>query len=220
MIKAVIFDIDNTLYPSHEFAELARKNAINAMIRAGLELDEKKIEKELELVIRKKGSNYPNHFDDVLKKFKVRNKAKYVAAAVAAYHDTKITILPYPEVPNVLLRLRDKKIRLYIASEGLEVKQWDKLLRLQIAQYFDDVFVVDQKEGGKNKMFYERVSRKIGIEPSECIMVGDKEDKDIIPAKKAGFKTFRIFRGPYAEKNGGTIADFSGKELTALLKII
>lgn len=220
MIKAVLFDIDNTLYPSREFAELARKNAVSAMIRAGLDAGEREIKKELEMVIREKGSNYPHHFDDVLRNFKVKNKEKYVAAAIAAYHDTKITILPYPEVPKVLLALRDKRTRLYIASEGLKIKQWDKLLRLQIAQYFDDVFVIDRKKGGKNADFYKKVAKRINLPPGECLMVGDKEDRDILPAKKAGFRTFRFFRGPYAAKRAKTAADFSGRNLKALLKIV
>jgi len=219
MLSAIIFDIDNTLYPSYEFAELARKNAIHAMIRAGLDISESELERELKKVIRERGSNYPNHFDDVLKKFEIKNRAKFVAAAVAAYHDTKITILPFPEVPRLLLDLRDKGVKLYVASEGLEVKQWDKLIRLQIAQYFEEVFVVKTEEGGKTVSFFKQLAKKINARPEDCLMVGDREDKDIIPAKKAGFKTFRVFRGPYS-KNKKTSADFCGKDLTALVKIV
>lgn len=219
MLSAIIFDIDNTLYPSYEFAELTRKNAVHAMIRAGLDISERELERELKRVIREKGSNYPNHFDDVLKKFKIKNRTRFVAAAVAAYHDTKITILPYPEVPKVLLDLRDKGVKLYVASEGLEIKQWDKLIRLQIAQYFEDVFVVKTEEGGKTVSFFKQLAKKIKAKPEDCLMVGDREDKDIIPAKKAGFKTFRIFRGPYS-KNKKTSADFCGEDLNVLVKIV
>ncbi len=218
--RAFFFDIDNTLYPSREFAELARKNAISAMIRAGLPASIKEVERELNKVIMEKGSNYPYHFDKVLDAFGVKNKAKYVAAAVAAYHDTKITILPYPEVPRVLLWLRDKRIKLYVASEGIEVKQWDKLLRLQVAQYFENVFVANPSKGGKDAEFYRKIAKKINVAPSECLMVGDKEDKDIIPAKKASYRTIRIFRGPYAGKGRKTAADISSRDLNILFKII
>lgn len=218
--SAVFFDIDNTLYPSRDFAELARKNAISTMIRAGLPVSIKEVEMELNKVIREKGPNYFHHFDKVLDAFRIKNKAKYVAAAVAAYHDTKITILPYPEVPSVLLRLRDKQIRLCVASEGIEVKQWDKLLRLQVAQYFEEVFVTNPEHGGKDADFYRRIAKKINAVPEECLMVGDKEDKDILPAKKVGYRTVRIFRGPYAGKGRKTAADISGRDLNVLFKII
>ncbi|MEM3422284.1 MAG: TIGR02253 family HAD-type hydrolase [Candidatus Bilamarchaeaceae archaeon] len=216
MIKHIFFDIDDTLYPSRDFATLARKNAIKAMIRAGLNVKEEELEKLLYRQIKEKGSNYEHHFDDLLKELRVKKRERYVAAAVAAYHDTKITILPYPEVPRVLLELRDKKIKLYIASEGISIKQWDKLLRLGIAQYFEEVFVVNEKKGGKNTKFYKEIIKKIKAKPEECLMVGDKEEKDIVPAKKAGMLTFRIMRGNIEK----TAADFSGKDLKKILEIV
>lgn len=216
MIRYILFDIDNTLYPSREFAILARKNAIQAMIRTGLHESEKKIEKILHKQIKEKGSNYEHHFDDLLKELGIKKKEKYVAAAIAAYHDTKITILPYSEVPRTLLKLRDNRIKLYVASEGIEIKQWDKLLRLGIAQYFDEVFVASEKKGGKTTQFYNKIIKKIKAKPQECIMVGDKEEKDIIPAKKAGLLTFRVFR----KKPEKTSADFFDKDLKKLLEIV
>lgn len=215
MIRFILFDIDNTLYPSAEFAALARKNAIQAMIRIGLNKKKEELEKMLYKKIKEKGSNYEHHFDEILKELKIKNKERYVAAAIAAYHDTKITILPYPEVPQVLLALRDMGIKLYVATEGKKIKQWDKLIRLGLEQYFEDVFVVSEKEGGKNVYFYKKIIKKIKADPKECMMVGDKEEKDILPAKKAGLLTFRILKE--GEK---TKADFSGENLKKILEIV
>ncbi|MFH1222097.1 MAG: HAD-IA family hydrolase [Candidatus Micrarchaeota archaeon] len=220
MISFVFFDIDDTLFPSTEFSELARRNAIHAMIRVGLDKSEKEIERVLLQVIGEKGSNYPNHFDEVLKQLGVRNRARYVAAAVAAYHDTKIAILPYPEVPQLLLELRARGKKIYVVSEGLEIKQWDKLIRMQLPLYFDDVFVSEHRENGKSAEFYKRIIKTVGAAPNQCLMAGDRENKDILPAKKAGMQTFRVFRGKYAAKPKTTVADYSGRDLRQIVKIV
>jgi putative hydrolase of the HAD superfamily len=40
--------------------------------------------------------------------------------------------------------------------------------------------------------YYEQIVKAIGVNPEQCIMVGDRIDKDIIPAKELGMKTIRI----------------------------
>ncbi len=206
MTKNILFDIDDTLYPSGEFAALARKNAIRAMIRMGLEGDEQELQNMLAGIIREKGSNYPHHFDLLLERLRIDNKSRFVAAAIGAYHDTKSSIQPFPDVPSVLLKLRDTGCKLYIASNGLAVKQWDKLIRLRLAQYFDDAFISEDLGVEKSEAFYKKIVERLGVKPEECIIVGDREDTDIAPAKKAGLAAIRVYRGSYAEPKE-TVAD-------------
>jgi len=40
--------------------------------------------------------------------------------------------------------------------------------------------------------YYEQVCRACGVDPRECIMVGDRLDKDVVPARQVGMKTIRI----------------------------
>jgi HAD superfamily hydrolase (TIGR01509 family) len=40
--------------------------------------------------------------------------------------------------------------------------------------------------------YFERIARAVGSVPSECIMVGDRIDKDVVPAKQAGMKTILV----------------------------
>ncbi|MEM3075672.1 MAG: TIGR02253 family HAD-type hydrolase [Candidatus Bilamarchaeaceae archaeon] len=220
MISSVFFDIDDTLFPSTEFSEFARRNAIRALIAMGLPYSESKITRILNDIVAKKGSNYPRHFDEVLKRLGVKNRNRYVAAAVAAYHDTKASISPYPEVPRILVALKSAGKRIYVASDGIEVKQWDKLIRMKIALFFDDVFVSENLKIKKGENFYKEILRKLRAKPNECLMVGDREDKDIVPAKKAGMLTFRVFRGKYSTKHKSTVADYYGDDLTRLVDIV
>jgi putative hydrolase of the HAD superfamily len=200
MARYVLFDIDDTLFPSTEFSSLARRNAINAMISMGLDRDYEYLSAKLKAIIDKMGSNYPNHFDDLCREAGIREPGRYIAAAVAAYHDTKTSIAPFPRVPMALLKLKEAGLRLYVATQGSSIKQWDKLIRLRLALFFDGAFVSEELGCDKGDAFYRKVLEALGAAPGDCVMVGDREDSDIIPAAAAGMKTVRV----RSARNSGT----------------
>jgi putative hydrolase of the HAD superfamily len=217
-MRYILFDIDDTLFPSTEFSALARKNAINAMIGLGLKADYAHASSCLDGIIARKGSNYGHHFDDLCRELKAERPARYVAVAVAAYHDTKTAILPFPTVPLTLLKLRQKGFRLYVATNGDPVKQWDKLIRLRIALYFDDVFVSGELGMEKSRRFYQKLLKQLSAKPQDCTMVGDREDVDIKPAKSLGIATVRILSERYASMPSE--ADFVIKDMAELVSIV
>lgn len=233
-LKKVFFDIDDTLFPSTEFAKRARRDALNAAIGMGLRIPYVMLEAELEKVITQFGSNYANHFDVLFDRLDVNEgmRDRVVAAAIGAYHDAKNAIQAYPDVPCALRDLRDRGYGIYAASDGIAVKQWDKLIRMHIPFFFDDVFVsglprTGQNSGGlgveKSAEFYSKIIKLAGMKADECVMIGDREDKDIAPAKEAGFRTVRVRRasGKYAEGETAADADVSSFEnLASVLESI
>ena len=76
MVKYILFDIDDTLFPSTEFASLARKNALNAMIGMGLDADYETLDTKLKTIIERRGSNYQHHFDDLCRELGVREPGR------------------------------------------------------------------------------------------------------------------------------------------------
>jgi putative hydrolase of the HAD superfamily len=218
MIRAILFDIDDTLFPSTEFAESARRNAIRAMISMGIHKEENELYAMLIDIIKKKGSNYQNHFDLLCRELGEKRPARYIAAAVGAYHNTKTAIQPYPEVPKTLLSLRESGYKLYIASNGEAIKQWDKLIRLQLAIYFEDVFVSEELGEEKSQSFFRKALKRIGCKPEEALMVGDREDADIVPAKAIGIKTARMLSGKF--KSNPSVADFQINRISEIPTIL
>jgi len=211
MIKAVIFDIDNTLFPSNDFAELARRNAITSMIEAGMDADEHTAYKKLRHVIDRYGSNYPRHFNALLKELDLPYDPKIIAAGIVAYHQAKTSIFHYPDVPKTLLYLREKGYKLCVASEGRAIKQWDKLIRLGLHNIFHEVFVTPKK----SEQFYKSILMKLNLKPKEVMMVGNRLDKDIFPAKSVGIVTVLV-----ARDHAGKGADYSVKNFGELIKLI
>ncbi|NYZ76614.1 TIGR02253 family HAD-type hydrolase [Candidatus Micrarchaeota archaeon] len=212
MIKVVLFDIDNTLFPSNEFAELARRHAISLMIEAGLPVDADKAYEKLQLIIKKYGPNYPKHFNALLKEFGMKPNPKIVAAGIVAYHQAKTSIFPYPDVPQTLIHLREEGYKVCAASQGVAIKQWDKLIRLGLHNILHEVFVTPKK----SKKFYRSILRKLKLTPQEVVMVGDNIETDTKPAGEAGITTILV--SPKGRHKGE--ADYSVKSIGEIPKIL
>ena len=142
-LKAVFFDIDDTLFSTSEFAKAARLNSVYAMIRTGLKCNVNECIQELREVIEEFGSNYENHYDRLLlrlpkESYKGINPAIIVAAGVVAYHQTKNNSLrPYDDVVEILRILSKTQLILGIITAGLKIKQAEKLVRLDLLKYLD-----------------------------------------------------------------------------------
>ncbi len=230
-LSIVFFDIDDTLYSTSAFSRQARRNAVEAMIEAGLQAPVEECMRELDEVLTEFGSNYEHHFDRLLQRLSPEvlgrsNSALLSAAAVIAYHDTKFRQLaPFSEVPDVLARLSRAGARLGIITEGPAVKQAEKLLRLGLAQYFDPgaIFISDQLGISKpNPKLYRRACRLADVEPGQAMYVGDNAPNDMDPANAVGMKTVLCRRGGRHDHKTSqtppthTVADFA--ELEALLQ--
>jgi putative hydrolase of the HAD superfamily len=204
MLRAIFFDIDDTLYSTSEFSDVARSNAIDAMIEAGLALPREQLLIELDEVIREFSANYEHHFDKLLLRiprrfYKGVNPAVLVAAGVIAYHETKVRQLaPYEDAIEVLRLLSKTNLILGIITEGLEVKQAEKLVRMRITSFLSPnaIFISHQLGISKpNPKIYQRACSDLNIKPVETMYVGDNPRNDIDPPNSIGMITVRMRRG-------------------------
>ena len=201
MIKAIFFDIDDTLYDSTKLTTMARQNSIRAMMDSGLpEKSEEKLYNLLNEIIKKHGPNYAKHYDRLLEELGLAPDPKIIAAGVVAYEHTKEGYLrPYPGVIPTLLKLKEK-YKLGVVSNGLAIKQWEKLIGLGIHHIFD-VVATSEELGFKKpqKEIFLFAVEKLGLSPVDCMMVGNRLDTDIFGGNTAGMKTVRLKRGKYKE---------------------
>lgn len=57
--------------------------------------------------------------------------------------------------------------------------------------------------------YYREVAATLGVEPTECLMVGNDLEMDIAPAKKAGMATFLVDNA-FVIKNADVSPDHTG----------
>jgi len=188
-IKAILFDLDNTLYPSRYYVQKARKQAIKNMLNYGLNYKPNYVYDLLLKIVKKYGSNYPYHFDKLLALLGFRQEEKYklVVAGIIGYHSQKYYLKPYNKIPNLLNYLK-KRYSLYVATEGIKKKQLEKLLRLKLDKYFKKVFVSRKK----TTKFYKSILRKLRLKAHQVVMIGDDQQKDILIPSTLGIHTFNI----------------------------
>jgi len=211
-IKWLFFDIDNTLFDSTRSAEQSRKNAIRAMISAGLKAKEEPAYEKLKIIIEEQGSNYEHHFNELVEFYNKEEKRRIVAAGVVAYHNTtREYLVPFEGVSETLTEL-SKNYKLGIISNGLGVKQWEKLIRLGLSKFFDLAMISEEIGIEKpDKMIFEEGLEKAGCKAGEAVMVGDKKD-DLKPAKEIGMHTVSV--------NSQVRADYNIKEFRELLGVV
>ena len=229
-LDAIYFDIDDTLFSTTVFADKARRNAVDAMIRAGLQASRQDAIRELEEVIAEFSSNYSGHFDKVLDRlgpqsYAGHNRAVIVAAGVVAYHGTKESDLKvYDDVYATLKWLSDKDVVRGIISAGITIKQAEKLVRLDVLEFVTPsaIFFTDQVGFSKpNHKLYKRALEPFDLDPSRCIYVGDNPTHDIDPCNQLGWTTVWIRRsGRHAERNGQTQADHEIRDFLELRSLL
>ena len=230
-LDILFFDVDDTLYSTTAFSQLARRNAVRAMIGVGLRVSEARGVAELSEVVAEFSSNYPSHFGRLLDRlgpeaYEGCNPAVVIAAGVVAYHRTKqddMQILS--DVEDTLARLHSWGARLGVISAGLRVKQAEKLIRLGALPYFDPtaIFFSDQVGVSKpNPKLYAKVCDAVGVPPSRALYIGDRPTHDMAPAKAVGMVTVHYTgaAGKYAESTQDVESDHTLADMRDLLDVL
>ena len=229
-LQAILLDVDDTLCATSRFTDKARFAAVQAMADVGLSMPVDDLFKELNEVILEFSSNYPEHFNKLLlripaERYRGINKALLIAASVAAYHDAKYHYLkPYSDVIPFLDCLLDTNVVRGIITDGLAVKQAEKLIRLDVYHYFhkNAIFISDQLGVSKrNPKIYRLVCQSLDLCPEKTMYVGDHPERDIDSANEIGLITVRIRReGKYQNLEGKTHASHDVNDFSELQKIL
>ena len=220
MIKAVIFDLDNTLIDFLKMKKLSCSAAIDAMIGAGLRVDHDKALKALFELYDKYGMEEKTVFQKVLKKLTGKVDYKILGNGIVAYRRVRTGFLePYPNVDYVLLKLKGRGIKLGIVTDAPKLKAWIRLASIKLSNYFDAVVTFeDTKQLKPSKLPFKAALNKLKLKPSECLMVGDWPERDIKGAKAIGMKTcFAKYGNPKIKK---TDADYEISNIKMLLDIV
>ncbi len=220
-IKAVLFDLDNTLIDFMRMKTESSEAAVRAMIDAGLPVKEEKAKKILFDLFKKYGIEDQTIFQKFLRKTLKRIDYRILSNGIASYRRVQAGFLfPYPHVRSTLVKLKEKNIVLGIVSDAPRMRAWLRLAEMNMTHYFDVVITLDDTGLLKpNKLPFQKAIEKLKLNPEEILFVGDNPERDIQGAKEAGMKTCLAKYGQkfFSKK---VKSDFELNDVNEILQII
>jgi len=211
-IQAVVFDLDDTLYPEREYAWSGFRAVATAFSR---ELDDPE-ETIVDLQRLFDGVHRASVFDALLNERFGEVDRALVARMVRTYRDHPPVITPYADVIATLKRLHDR-YKLGLITDGRSRTQWAKIDALNLRNRFDSIIVTGDLQpeapmssssdtplesfSKPHPRAFVEMARQLGVPAPACAYVADNVSKDFVAPNALGWLTVRIARsdGVYAD---------------------
>lgn len=197
MIKAVVFDLDNTIYNYDECHIVAMKQleeyvcdkyGLNKVdFRKNFELAKDEVKKLL-------GNTGASHNRMLyMQSFLEKINQSPVEDALELYDIYWSAMLekmtPFKYVMPLMKQLKHRKIEIGILTDLTAHIQYRKIKKLCITEYIDAI--VTSEEAGVEKpssIAFSRIIQKLHCNPEEILMIGDSQKKDIDGAVNVGMR--------------------------------
>lgn len=221
MIKAIIFDLDNTLVDFMVMKDRAIEGAALAMIDAGLKMSKKETVEKIFEIYEEEGIEDQRVFDKFLTRELGMIDYRIHAAGIIGYRRAReAALVLYPHVQLVLMELMKRGIKLAVLSDAPRLQAWLRLCQLNLHNIFD--IVITFEDTNKRKPApepFRLVLQKLQVGPEETIMVGDWAERDIYGAKLLKMRTvFARYGDRFGTENSG--ADYDVEDIIHLLDIV
>jgi putative hydrolase of the HAD superfamily len=219
-VKAVLFDLDNTLYDTQQYF-IGAFESISKYVSSEYDLPEQKIYKTLGKLWQKKTSMYPYLFNDLLKLLQIKqDNPEVIDALVRLFNGYAGNIELYPDVLPTLQELRGRLYKLGIITDGTVERQKRKIELLKLEPLFDVIIYTKEIESKASPTPFLAALARLNVKAPDAYYIADNPLIDFKGAKKVGIKTIRILRGEYTKIPRNEYIDFEVEKLEELLEII
>ncbi len=191
-LKAIVFDLDDTLYSEKEYVRSGFRAIADTLPQI------KRMEEKLWQAFEQKKSA----IDEVLTaEGMYTEELKQKCLSVYRYHQPDIHL--YEGVKKMLLKLRQDGYKLGIITDGRLEGQRAKIKALGLDELVDHIIVTDELGGVEyrkpNKAAFVKMKEMLNVAFEEMCYLGDNINKDFIAPEMLGMKSlwFRNVNGLY-----------------------
>lgn len=195
-IDALVFDLDDTLYPQAEFLQGAWVRVADRCAEL-TGVDGAPFERELARVAAE-GSDRGGIIDRALDSFGLDARlAPELVATFHGFHPDRLT--PYDGVGAALEAL-SARVPLVVLTDGEPNQQRAKLDATGLRSCFRAVVCSDDRGRTHRKPHpaaFRAALDAVGVPASQAVMIGDRPDKDVVGASAAGMRAIRVRQGEH-----------------------
>ncbi|MFT8348034.1 HAD family hydrolase [Clostridium saccharoperbutylacetonicum] len=191
MIKALIFDLDDTLYYEMEYVLGSFKEVAHYLGNKYIK-DSEVLYFRMEQILEESGRG--KIFNIICEENGFKED---INDLVDIYRSSVPELELYEDSREVLNWAREHGYNLGIITDGSSKVQWNKIRALGIEKSVDKIIVTDDlgiEFWKPHKRSYLEMVEHFKISEDECVYIGDNPGKDFIGAKEIGMKTVRLLR--------------------------
>ncbi len=190
-MKGIIFDFWGTLVENGTYSPMKQTYK---MLRIRLPFSQFVVKFE-KIFMTKTFQSKAESFKEVCKEFNLNCPDFVIDKLIGLWNKNMLLAQPYDETEEALKKLKEKGIKLAIATNNPDQTIELVLEKFNLKQYFD-VILISCKEGKLkiDKEFYQKAAKKLGLKKEEVIIVGDSIPSDIKGAENAGIKSILVDR--------------------------
>ncbi len=195
-MAAVLFDLDDTLYPELTFVHGGLRAAADRLGRRTGQARERLFER---MVAIHEADGRGRIFDTLVAEIAAQDPV-LVPLLIFAYRSHEPRIAVFDDVAPVLAALRNAGIRLGLVTDGLASVQRRKVEALGLDELVDVVVPTSELGPGVDKrspVGHLVALDILGVPPSAATYVGNDPRKDFIGARAAGMSTIRVRDMPH-----------------------
>ncbi len=221
MIRAVVFDLDNTLVDFMHMKQQSVDASILAMIDAGLQATTEEVKVRIDDIYKEQGIEYQKVFDVLLTRMLGRVDYKILAAGITAYRRSReAALVPYAHVQMTILKLARMGLMLGVVSDAPPLEAWLRLCALNMQHVFDAVVTFeDTGERKPSPAPFLKVLSLLEVAAEDALMVGDWEERDIYGGARVGMRTaFARYGDCFGTQESQ--ADYDLQDISELIAIV
>lgn len=200
MKKAIILDLDNTIYPVSSISGNLFQAVFGFVDTLAEEIGTEEIEKA-------KAEMQRRPYQQVAEKFNFSEAAKNKGLDLLKDLEYALPMQPYEEYKYISETPIDK----YLVTTGFTKLQWSKIRLLGIEADFKAIYIVDPQISSETKKdIFAMIMSNNNYRPEELLVIGDDPESEIKAAGSLGIDTF-LFDPD--DRHPGAIVTHSSKSL-------